>query len=95
MSELKELIEKKEEIEKEIKIKKMEEKKRNSGNNSNGLIRVANEFNKDLEIIIKERFKIKKDKSPISKPQLTSLIRKHKNWGKIRDDCINFEYEEE
>ena len=98
MSEINDLEKEKEEIERKIKYKKMEDKKnRKNRKNSkaNLLIRVSTDFNQDLETIIKERVKIRKDSKIISKPKLTSLIRKHKKWGEIRNDCINFNFEEE
>ncbi len=96
MSEINDLIKKKKEIEEQIKIKKIEEKQnktKNSNNNSNIQIRVTKEFDKDLEEIIKERVKIRKDTSEISKPRLSELIRNHKKWREIKNDCINFKFE--
>jgi len=98
MSELNDLIKKKKEIEKRIQVKKIEEKhnkKNNSKSKANVLIRVSKEFDYDLEDIITGRIKIRKDVKAISKSKLTNLIMKHKNWGEIKDDCINFNFEEE
>lgn len=98
MSEINDLIKKKKEIEKQIKMKKIEEKhskKNNSKSKANVLARISKEFNYDLEEIINRRLKVRKDVKAISKPKLTNLIMKHKNWGEIKDDCINFNFEEE
>jgi len=98
MSELDDLIKKKKEIEKKIQVKKIEKKhnkKNNSKSKANALIRVSKEFNYCLEEIIDGRVKIRKYLRAISKPKLTNLIMKHKNWGEIKNDCINFNFEEE
>ncbi len=98
MSEINDLIKQKEEIEKKIQMKKIEEKdkkKNNSRNKSSIHVRISKEFNNELENIIKERFKIGKDLRMIYKPTLTNLILKHKKWGLIRYACINFKFKEE
>ena len=97
MSEIDNLIKKKKEIEKQIKIKRIEErenKKNNSKSKTNAHIRVSKEFNYDLEDIIKKRMEIGRDKVEISKPSITNLIRNHKYWGKIKNDCINFKFKQ-
>lgn len=98
MSEINDLIKKKKEIEKQIQIKKIEEKhnkKSNSKSKANVLARISKEFNYELDEIINGRLKIRKEVRAISKPKLTNLIMKHKNWGEIKNDCIHFNFEEE
>ncbi len=98
MSEIENLMQKKKEIEKEIRTKKIEEKekrKNNSKSNVNELIRVCKNFNKYLEEIIKERLGVWKGERSISKPRVTRIMIKHKHWGEIINDCINFDIKEE
>ncbi len=86
--ELKELIKKKKEIEREIEIKKMEEKKENNSK-ANVQTRVSPKCDGYLNFIIKERFRL--GKPPISKPQISNFIVTHKYAGEIQNDCIKFE----
>ena len=97
MSEIEDLIKQKKEIEEKIQMKKVEEKdnkKNNLKNKANMLVRISKDFNDELEKIIKERLKIRKDLRISSKPKITTLIMKHKNWEGIKNDCINFNFEE-
>ncbi len=95
MSEISDLIKKKKEIEREIKNKKMEnkkDKKNNSISKANVLVRISRKFNDILDNILKE---LEGKGFRISKPKLTDLIIKHKNWGEVENDCINFDFKKE
>lgn len=97
MSELNNLIKKKKEIEEQIREKILEEKqnkKNNCNSKSSVQIRVSKEFNDDLDFVIRERVKLKKDKKEIPKQKLTGLIRKHNSWRTILNESITYEFEE-
>ena len=83
-----ELNKKKIQIEDDIKILK-NSSKNNGNNNSNIQIRVAHKFDKELNDILIKR--IEKKKINVSKPKITELITKHKNWFNIKNDVIELD----
>ncbi len=57
--------------------------------------RIGEDFNKELEDIIKKRIEIGKDKKKKSKRRLTNLIVKHRDWNTIKNDTIEVNLEDE
>ncbi len=55
-------------------------------------IRVAKEFNNEIEEIQKERLKRLIDTVRTPSRKITSMIPKHKVWGKIKEDIINHKF---
>ena len=84
------LKEEKKEIIKEIVQKERKEKRDNNIEKGNKILRVSNSFNSELESIQLDRVEKNMEEYPISKPKITDLIIKHKNWGQIKEDCKNF-----
>ena len=90
----------KEEEELKNKIKSLKEKKTDLQNKmkegkkvvySNTHIRVANICKEKFDYIDKKRKEL--GLNPISNPKKTKLILRHKHWGNIEKDIINFHTE--
>lgn len=89
------LKKRKQELTNKIKLQKMEKKKNNkNGGKVNQLIRVSKNFNDEIIDILNKRIEYGRDESLTSKPKITELIVKHNFWGDVKEDLINFNFEE-
>lgn len=87
------LIEQKKNIKGQINLLKLRDKRKHFNGNKNVLTRISQALNRELEDIQEERIKLSMDSSHISKPLLTELITRHKQWRGIKVDLINFEFD--
>ena len=96
-TQIKKLKEKKKELKNDKLNKKIKDKIENKqvNYNSNKLIRVSNNFDKEITNVQNKRIEIGMDETFVSKPKITDLIIKHNHWFKLKDDIINFNFEEE
>jgi hypothetical protein len=86
MEDLDYLIKQKKEIEKKIKIKKIE----NSNHNDKGYVRrISNKLDKEINSILKIRYE--KKLSELTKIKITELISRHNLFKKIKEDIVNYE----
>lgn len=93
---IKQLKERKKELSEKIKFKKMEKKvKGKNGNHVNQLIRVSKNFDNEIVDAQNKRLEYGRDENVVSKPKITELIIRHQSWRGIKDDIINFNFEEE
>ena len=58
-------------------------------------VRIDPRFNDELEDIKDKRLERKIDKKRISSRKLTSLIPRHKRWGRIKEEMIEYMFKRE
>lgn len=54
--------------------------------------RIGSDFSKELEFIKRERMRIGLDKARKSTKKLTNLLVKHRDWNKIKEDTIRYNF---